>query len=88
MNKAELHTLCLSLAEERIQAIRGSIKDARDASVSDTKSSMGDKYETTREMMSIEIEKLQKQLEDAQNKLMALKIIDPLNRVAKRNRVH
>lgn len=52
--------------------------DAQNAGRQDTKSSMGDKYETTREMMQIELNKLGTQLREVQDMQLALKVIDPL----------
>lgn len=77
LSKELIHKHCTELLQSRILGISQSIEDARAASNDDTKSSMGDKYETTREMMSIEIEKLQKQMADTQQMLLSLKVIDP-----------
>lgn len=63
---------CLKYAEERIQHAREAILSAHDAASNDTKSSAGDKYETTREMMQQEISRNQKQLEEAQKMKYAL----------------
>lgn len=76
IQKTELNVYCIALVQERIHSITGLIGDAQAASNNDTKSSMGDKYETTREMMQIEINKLQLQLKDAQQMLLAFKTID------------
>lgn len=76
IQKTELNAQCISLLQDRIASITGLIGDAQAASNNDTKSSMGDKYETTREMMQIEINKLQMQLKDAQQMLLAFKTID------------
>lgn len=77
MSKGSLHAHLLQLAEQKILAITELIADAQASSNNDTKSSMGDKYETTREMMQIEINKLQGQLREAQQMLLALKVIEP-----------
>lgn len=75
--KTELHAYCLQLLQDKCLYIQQSITDAQAASNNDTKSSMGDKYETTREMMQIEINKLGQQLYDMQQMLLALKVLDP-----------
>jgi len=67
----------LQLLQDKCLYIQQSIDDARAASNNDTKSSMGDKYETTREMMQIEINKLGLQLYEAQQMLLSLKTTDP-----------
>ena len=76
LHKARIHEYCIELLNDKITGIHQLIADARAASNDDTKSSMGDKYETTREMMQIEIDKLQYQLADAQNQLLGLKVLD------------
>lgn len=76
-DKVKIHAHCLQLLQEKINSIAGLIEDARAASNNDTKSSMGDKYETTREMMQIEINKLLLQLSEAQQMILSLKVIDP-----------
>lgn len=55
--KAKLH----QIIEERIRHFEKMIDDVR-ASNNETKSSMGDKYETSREMLQQEIMRLQQQL--------------------------
>jgi transcription elongation GreA/GreB family factor len=77
LDKIKIHAHCVQLLNEKITGIQQLIADARAASNDDTKSSMGDKYETTREMMQTEINKLQKQLSEVQEMLLALKVVDP-----------
>lgn len=49
------------IVEEKIQQFQGMIDDLR-SSNTETKSSMGDKYETSREMLQQEIMQIQRQL--------------------------
>lgn len=77
ISKTALHSYCLNFIENTIEDIEALIRDARDTLKADTKSSIGDKYETTREMMQAEIEKLQKQLAENKQMLLSLKVIDP-----------
>jgi hypothetical protein len=56
----------LSLVEEKINTAKAEIESAREAQQNETKSSAGDKYETSREMMTQEIEKHSKSLADAE----------------------
>ena len=58
MNKAELLKLVKQKIAEKIQKFEQLIAETR-ASNNDTKSSMGDKYETSREMLQQEINNLQ-----------------------------
>lgn len=73
--KEQLFQLCLNDIDERIAVLRASITEARDAQQSDTKSSAGDKFETTREMMTQQIETLSLQLSEVEaqrNQLLPL----------------
>ncbi|WP_326982645.1 hypothetical protein VUJ46_21180 [Chryseobacterium sp. MYb264] len=66
MNKEELlNTIKLKISE-KIQNFENLIAETR-ASNNDTKSSMGDKYETGREMLQQEINNLQRQLNETLN---------------------
>lgn len=63
--KKELHEHCHKLVDDRIALARKLIQEAQIASNQDTKSSMGDKYETSREMMALEIRKAGEQLQES-----------------------
>lgn len=63
MNKEELINLVRKRLSEKIQNFEKLIAETR-ASSNDTKSSMGDKYETGREMLQQEINNLQVQLNE------------------------
>jgi transcription elongation GreA/GreB family factor len=65
--KQLLHETCLAKLDESIASLTQAIEEARTAQKEETKSSAGDKYETTREMMTQEIEKNSSQI----SKLMA-----------------
>lgn len=76
----QLFQLCLTDIDERIAVLRASIAEARDAQQSDTKSSAGDKFETTREMMTQQIETLSKQLSEVEtqrHQLLSLVNVTP-----------
>ena len=75
--KKQLLQYCVNYAQERIKNAEDAINAARDAASNDTKSSAGDKYETTREMMQQEISRHQKQLMEAQRLKHILSAIDP-----------
>ena len=64
--KSSLYQLCLNFIEERIQTAETALKQAREASNDDTKSSAGDKYETSREMMQQDIDRNKRLLIDAE----------------------
>lgn len=61
--KTELYQFIENQIEDKINYLNHLIEDLR-ASNSDTKSSMGDKYETSREMMQQEITRIQNQLNE------------------------
>ena len=75
--KSNLYQLCLTFIQKRIENITYSMEQARQASNDDTKSSAGDKYETTREMMQQEISRNQMQLHEAGKLKHALEAINP-----------
>lgn len=63
--KEELHEHCHKLVDDRIALARKLIQEAQTASNQDAKSSMGDKYETSREMMALEMRKAGEQLQES-----------------------
>lgn len=77
--KTRLHNLCLTYADERIANATEAIKAARDSSTDDTKSSAGDKYETGRAMMQLDIDRQTLQLGEAQKLKMFLERMEPEN---------
>lgn len=69
---------CTILINEKIKQIQTSLDLSQDALVSDTKSSAGDKYETSREMIQQDLDRLQRQLNEAQKDLQILQSIPSL----------
>ncbi len=74
--KASLYQLCLKFIEERIHTAETALQQAREASNDDTKSSAGDKYETSREMMQQDIDRNKRLLIDAEENQRVLNSID------------
>lgn len=72
MDKSKLINFIQIKLEEKAKTFVNLIEETR-ASNNDTKSSMGDKYETGREMLQQEINNLQKQLNEVNNQLQVLK---------------
>lgn len=66
MDKSKILEIAKNKISEKIQNFEALINETR-ASNNDTKSSMGDKYETGREMLQQEINNLQRQLNEALN---------------------
>ncbi len=76
MNKSDLLQVVYGKLSEKIRTLEQLIADTRAAN-NETKSSMGDKYETSREMVQQEINKLQLQLNDsisARNSLASINV--------------
>ena len=74
--KTQLYQLCLTFIQNRLDNIEYSMLQARQASNDDTKSSAGDKYETTREMMQQEMDRNSKLLYEAGQQKIALQQIE------------
>lgn len=75
--KEEIYNLCRVQLENGIAEIEAAIADRREAVANETKSSMGDKYETTREMLQQDINMNMERLAKAQADLSVLDTIDP-----------
>lgn len=82
MNKQEIINIIKAKAADRIRYFENLIAETR-ASNNDTKSSMGDKYETGREMLQQEINNLQRQLNEVLSQQAVLQKItfDPSEKV-------
>ena len=65
--KQELYKLCQTYIQQRILTAKQAIEAAQQAANNETKSSSGDKYETGRAMMQLEIEKDSAQLSESSN---------------------
>ena len=57
---------CYNVLDERSNRLRNEIDEVQNAANEETKSSAGDKYETSREMMGAQAERLSKQLAETQ----------------------
>lgn len=71
MDKEKLLKVVQSKLNKKIESLEHLIAELR-ASNTDTKSSMGDKYETGREMLQQEINQLQLQLNELTNQMVQL----------------
>lgn len=70
--KNAVYMQCLDSIKSRIKHAEHALLQAREASQDDTKSSAGDKYETTREMMQQDIDRNTNQLYEAKKILFQL----------------
>lgn len=65
----------INLVLAKADDLKAAIKSTRDSSNNDTKSSMGDKYETSREMLQQDINRLEQQLAETNLQLFNLRNI-------------
>jgi transcription elongation GreA/GreB family factor len=75
--KRDLYTLCQEYIRKRILATQQAMEAAQHSANDETKSSSGDKYETGRAMMQLEIEKNAGQLSESIKLKHALDQINP-----------
>ncbi len=64
--KEQLYQLCVEFVDSRLQTIQQTIESNQKALTSETKSSAGDKHETGRAMLQLEMEKAGQQLQAIQ----------------------
>lgn len=75
--KQELYNLCETFVNQRLQTIQQTISSNQKALQSETKSSAGDKHETGRAMLQLEMEKAGQQLQSIQSMKETLARINP-----------
>lgn len=69
MQKQKLIQTCSDYLKDKINSLQVIIKEVSESSNSESKSSAGDKHETSKAMMQLEIEKLGMQLKEAEQQL-------------------
>jgi len=74
--KEQLYHQCMNHVNERLQTIEQAIQSHRKALNSETKSSAGDKHETGRAMLQLEMEKAGQQLSSIQQMKETLTKVD------------
>jgi len=77
--KHQLHTFCKQHVQERLQTIEQTIRSCKNDLNSETKSSAGDKHETGRAMIQLEMEKAGQQLASVQQMQTIIARINPEN---------
>jgi transcription elongation GreA/GreB family factor len=83
VNKTELAAFCGQILEERMKDAETAMLSAQESANTNEKSSMGDKYETGREMSMQERDLHAKQLDALQKEYRKLKVIDVLGNFKK-----
>lgn len=74
--KSKILLMCLNEIETKIERTKAAIKETRDSANNETKSSLGDKHETSRAMAHLEIEKSEFNLSNLINNKEKLQKID------------
>jgi len=74
--KSLIYNACLNRVQQMVQTAELSLTRASEAANSETKSSVGDKFETGRAMAHAEMHKAERQLGEAKVLLTQLKLID------------
>ncbi len=74
-SKIEVHETMVRLLTEKLKQARLDFALAKESRDSDTKSSAGDKYETGREMMQREMDKLSASIDTYQKQLVSMQTI-------------
>lgn len=74
--KHNIIEICKNHLENNIHSLNSIINEVSESSNSESKSSAGDKHETSKAMMQLEIEKLGNQLKDAEIQLIEFNKID------------
>ncbi len=69
MEKQKLIQACSDYLKDKIQSLNTIIKEVSESSNAESKSSAGDKHETSKAMMQLEIEKLGTQLKEVELQL-------------------
>lgn len=77
ISKEKVRASFIEHLQNKIHAIKIELDAIQESANADTKSSMGDKYETSREMMMQERNRLEFQVQVINEQLVALNAIDP-----------
>lgn len=91
LDKSLIFQKCVDVLQERIQQIQYERAQVQASANEETKSSVGDKYETGRAMAQLEIERFTQQLLETQkllNRLLELKEVHIQDRVVAGSLVH
>jgi len=81
--KQEIHKICSETVEEKIKSMQGRLDSLNESMKNETKSSVGDKYETGRAMIHIQKDQIMKQLSEALELRTKLTQVNPSKKSAK-----
>ncbi|MBA2250886.1 MAG: hypothetical protein H0W12_11925 [Chitinophagaceae bacterium] len=68
----------LHILDDKIKLLQNVLEDLKESGTNETKSTAGDKHETALAMLQIEQANIRGQLNDAQDKMVTMKRINPL----------
>lgn len=74
--KKSLYDKCIAQIDEQVSALKSNLTSIAESRDNETKSSVGDKYETGRAMMQLEFQKVEGQLNRIENQRGQLRQID------------
>lgn len=74
--KEVLYQHCVTYVQDRINSIQDTLLSSQESANSETKSTAGDKHDTARAMMQLDVEQKSKQLAEAQKLTIGLSQID------------
>lgn len=77
MDKIRIHQTCLAKLTDQVKAIEEELFNLKQDLADDSKSTAGDKHETSRAMLHLEQEKLGKRYQQLKNDLSFVSQIDP-----------
>jgi transcription elongation GreA/GreB family factor len=75
--KQKVYDACLLALEEKVALLKNILTGLEEGAESDSKSSAGDKHETSRAMMQLEQEKISRQLQELLGQKLVLEKINP-----------
>ena len=75
--KQKIHSHCKEILQQKTDALQQSLNDLTDSAAAETKSSAGDKFETTRAMLHIEQDRVRGQIAELTAQMAVLNSIDP-----------
>lgn len=74
--KQKIYERCLSVVEEHVARLQRQLDELKEGMESETKSTVGDKYETGRAMLQIEQDNVRRQLSEAMQQKAGLQVLD------------
>jgi len=83
MDKNKVHQQALKLVQTKLLELEAHYRDLQEGQSSNTKSTAGDKHDTEREMVEVELNNYSRQIQTQKQNLNSLKSIDP----ARKNKV-